>query len=63
MARRQQPVGRYTVYSIDAELYRIGRSMAALGVYIDPAKRFSFAQEYQPKSDKLKAEFVVKLKL
>ena len=46
------------VYTIDAELYRIGRSMAALGVYIDPAKRFAFAQEYQEKSDRLRAEFV-----
>lgn len=46
------------IYSIDAELYRIGRSMSALGIYIDPEKRFEFAREYQDKSDKLRAEFV-----
>lgn len=45
------------VYAIDHELYQIGRSMSALGVLIDPAKRFEFATEYQAKSDKLRGEF------
>lgn len=45
------------VYAIDHELYQIGRSMSALGILIDPAKRFEFATEYQTKSDKLRAEF------
>ena len=46
------------VYSIDKELFEIGRSMSALGIYIDPQKRFEFALEYQQKSDKLRGEFV-----
>ena len=46
------------VYSIDKELFEIGRSMSALGIYIDPQKRFEFATEYQQKSNKLRGEFV-----
>ena len=46
------------IYTIDKELFQIGRSMSALGIYIDPAKRFAFAAEYQEKSDRLRAEFV-----
>lgn len=46
------------VYTIDAELFRIGRSMAALGIHIDEASRWKFAAEYQKKSDRLRDEFV-----
>lgn len=46
------------VYALDAELFRIGRSMSMLGLYVDQAKRFAFAAEYQDKSNKLRAEFV-----
>lgn len=50
--------GQQHIYTLDSELFRIGRAMSALGIYIDPVKRFEFAQEYQQKSDKLRAEFV-----
>jgi DNA polymerase-1 len=50
--------GQGHIYLLDAELFQIGRAMSALGIYIDPAKRFAFAQEYQQKSDRLRAEFV-----
>jgi DNA polymerase I-like protein with 3'-5' exonuclease and polymerase domains len=46
------------IYNLDAELFRIARSMAALGIWIDPAMRWKFAAEYQEKSDRLKREFV-----
>ena len=49
--------GQQHVYGIDARLYQIGRSMSALGIYIDPVKRLEFAQEYQEKSDRLRGEF------
>ena len=45
------------IYTLDAELFRIGRSMSALGLYVDQAKRFAFAAEYQTKSMQLQAEF------
>lgn len=50
--------GQQHIYTLDAELFRIGRAMSALGIYIDPAKRFEFAVEYQEKSDRLRREFV-----
>lgn len=46
------------IYALDSELFRIGRSMSALGIYIDPAARWKFAAEYQEKSDRLRREFV-----
>lgn len=49
--------GQQHIYTIDSELFRIGRAMSALGLYIDPNKRFEFAQEYQQKSDRLRYEF------
>jgi uracil-DNA glycosylase family 4 len=45
------------IYGIDAELFRIGRSMSAIGIGVDQAKRLEFAVEYQEKSDRLLAEF------
>jgi DNA polymerase-1 len=45
------------IYNLDAELFRIGRSMSALGVWIDPETRWKFAAEYQEKSDRLRKEF------
>ena len=44
------------VYGIDTEMWRIGRSMSALGVHINPAKQLQFAMEYQLKSDRLHKE-------
>ncbi len=46
------------VYAIDSQLFKVGRAMAALGIYIDPAKRLEFAVEYQKKSIHLRQEFV-----
>lgn len=46
------------IYTLDAELFKIGRSMSALGVWVDPERRWNFAKEYQDKSDRLRAEFV-----
>jgi uracil-DNA glycosylase family 4 len=46
------------IYTLDAELFRIGRAMSTLGIYIDPVKRLAFAEEYQQKSDRLLAEFI-----
>jgi DNA polymerase I-like protein with 3'-5' exonuclease and polymerase domains len=49
--------GQEHIYSLDAELFRIGRSMSALGVRVDQAKQLAFATEYQNKSNKLLKEF------
>ena len=46
-----------SVYRLDHELFKIGRSMSYLGVGVNYERRFAFAQEYQEKSDKLLAEF------
>lgn len=46
------------IYTLDAELFRIGRSMSMLGLYVDQGKRFAFAAEYQTKSMQLQKEFV-----
>lgn len=46
------------IYTLDAELFKTGRSMSALGVWVDPERRWKFAQEYQEKSDRLRAEFI-----
>lgn len=46
------------IYAIDTEMWRIGRSMSALGVYINKAKQLEFAMEYQLKSDRLHREFI-----
>lgn len=45
------------IYSLDADLFRIGRSMACVGLGVDHAKRMEFAREYQEKSNRLLAEF------
>jgi len=45
------------IYTLDAELFRIGRSMSMLGLHIDRAAQFKFAREYQDKADALTAEF------
>lgn len=44
------------IYTLDAELARIGRSMSALGLYVDQPKRLEFAYEYQEKADRLHGE-------
>ncbi len=49
--------GQEHIYTLDAELFRIGRSMAMLGLQIDREKQFVFAKEYQDKADRLTAEF------
>jgi len=49
--------GQEHIYTLDAELFRIGRSMAMLGLHIDREKQFTFAKEYQDKADRLTAEF------
>ena len=41
------------IYSIDSELFRIGRSMSALGVGVDREKQLAFATEYQKRSNEL----------
>lgn len=45
------------IYGEDMELFRIGRSMAMLGMGINPQLRAKFISEYQEKSDRLRAEF------
>jgi uracil-DNA glycosylase family 4 len=45
------------IYTLDHELFRIGRSMSMLGLYVDEQKRWEFAAEYQVKATKLLAEF------
>ena len=49
--------GQQHIYNLDAELFRHGRSMSMLGIWIDPALRAKFALEYQEKSDRLRREF------
>ncbi len=44
------------IYALDAELFKIGRSMSALGVWVDPERRWKFAIEYQEKSDRVRTE-------
>ena len=44
------------IYSLDKELFTIGRSMSALGLYVDQAARMKFAVEYQEKADRLARE-------
>jgi DNA polymerase-1 len=46
------------IYNLDVVLARAGRSMARLGVRIDPEKRAAFVTEYEAKADELKAAFV-----
>jgi uracil-DNA glycosylase family 4 len=46
------------IYALDAELFRIGRSMSALGIQVDSRKRWDFAVEYQERAQRLLAEFV-----
>ena len=46
------------IYAEDAELFRIGRSMSALGIYIDLQARWKFACEYQEKANRLHGEFL-----
>lgn len=46
------------IYQVDSYMGSVGRSMAGLGVRIDKAKQFAFADEYQTKAHKLRAEFV-----
>ncbi len=46
------------VYRTDTEMWRAGRSMAALGIRIDRDLQFKFASEYQEKADRLTREFV-----
>lgn len=53
-----QTGNQQSVYALDHKLFTIGRSMSYLGLGVDHARRFAFAQEYQIKSDKLMAEFV-----
>ncbi len=50
--------GQTHIYGLDMELFKIGRSMSALGLYVDQAKRFAFAAEYQKKLMGLQKEFV-----
>ncbi len=45
------------IYAEDAELFRIGRSMSALGIYIDPVERWKFAVEYFNKAAQLHRDF------
>jgi len=45
------------IYAIDSELFRIGRSMSALGVGVDREKQLAFATEYQKRSNELLLEF------
>lgn len=46
------------IYALDAELFRIGRSMSALGINVDGQARWKFAVEYQERAQRLLAEFV-----
>lgn len=45
------------IYAEDAELFRIGRSMSALGIQVDLQARWKFACDYQEKAWKLHREF------
>lgn len=45
------------MYQLDARLSAIGRSMAALGIQLDRAAQWKFANEYQDKADRLRREF------
>lgn len=45
------------IYAIDMHMGAVGRSMSRLGIYIDKKKQFAFAEEYQTKAERLKAEF------
>lgn len=44
------------IYSLDKELFQIGRSMSAMGLYVDQAARMKFAVEYQEKADRMRKE-------
>lgn len=46
------------IYTLDTEMWRVGRSMSAVGIHIDRAAQFKFASEYQEKADRLTQEFV-----
>lgn len=45
------------IYDLDVKLSRIGRSMSAVGLLFDKAKRLGFAREYQAKADQKELEF------
>ena len=45
------------IYGTDVEMSQVGRSMSALGIWINPRKRYEFAAEYQKKENELIAEF------
>lgn len=45
------------IYTLDAELFRIGRSMSMLGLFVDQMKRWEFAAEYQEKATRLRNDF------
>ena len=50
--------GQTHIYNLDAELFRIGRSMSMLGIHVEPELRMKYAVEYQEKANKLRAEFI-----
>lgn len=54
---KQNLVGQEHIYMTDVEMSRVGRSMSALGIWIDSARRAEFALEYQKKEARLLAEF------
>lgn len=54
---REQIADQIHIYSLDVELSRIARGMAALGVRIDEEKRKAFYFEYTAKAGQLYGEF------
>lgn len=45
------------IYQIDAHMGAVGRSMSRLGIRIDREKQLKFAEEYQAKAEKMRADF------
>lgn len=48
---------QFPIYNLDAACGAVGRNMSLLGVQIDRAKQFAFAQEYQEKYNRMVADF------